>query len=101
MARSDAIQWVDPVIGLRLRHQFTPQQEIMVRGDIGGFGIGQPVRLAGGGRLRLLLAATGYHIAALIGLSRHRRELQPGSGVDTSGINEILYGPIIGVSFRF
>jgi len=39
VARSDAIQWVDPVIGLRMRHQFTPRQDVMVRGDIGGFGL--------------------------------------------------------------
>src|SRR3954467_15387286 len=28
VARSDVIQWVDPVLGLRLRHRFTPNQEI-------------------------------------------------------------------------
>src|SRR4030095_12017320 len=32
------LDWIDPVVGLRLRHQFTPSQELMVRGDVGGFG---------------------------------------------------------------
>ena len=40
IARADSIQWVDPVLGLRLRHQFTPRQSIFIRGDIGGFGLG-------------------------------------------------------------
>jgi hypothetical protein len=38
IARSDSLNWIDPVVGLRLRHQFTPSQEIMLRGDVGGFG---------------------------------------------------------------
>ncbi|HEV3489894.1 MAG TPA: hypothetical protein VG224_04755 [Reyranella sp.] len=37
IARSGSVNWVDPVIGFRVRHQFTPSQEVLVRGDIGGF----------------------------------------------------------------
>jgi hypothetical protein len=39
IAHSGNVAWVDPLIGLRLRHQFTPSQEVMVRGDVGGFGL--------------------------------------------------------------
>ena len=37
---SNTMQSVDPVIGLRVRHEFSPTQNIMVRGDVGGFGLG-------------------------------------------------------------
>ena len=102
VARSDAIQWVDPVIGLRLRHQLTPRQEIMVRADIGGFGIS-------GSKFAWQAVATygyswqqaGYDITALIGFRAIGVNYSQGSGVDTTAINEILYGPIIGVRFRF
>ena len=40
MSVDASVQWVDPVLGVRLRHQFTPHQSIFVRGDIGGFGLG-------------------------------------------------------------
>ena len=42
-------------------------------------------------------------IAALLGFSRVGATcLSPsGAGINAVGINEILYGPIIGVSFRF
>ena len=33
-----------PVIGLRLRHEFSPTQNIMLRGDVGGFGLGSQFR---------------------------------------------------------
>ena len=39
-ASSGAVQWVDPLIGMRLRHSPAPGEEIAVRGDVGGFGAG-------------------------------------------------------------
>jgi hypothetical protein len=39
VARSGSVDWVAPLVGVRLRHQFTPAQEAFVRGDVGGFGL--------------------------------------------------------------
>jgi hypothetical protein len=39
-ARSGAVDWVDPFVGARLRNQIAPGQELMVRADVGGFGVG-------------------------------------------------------------
>ena len=44
---------------------------------------------------------TGYQVAALIGFRALGVNYASGSGVDTVANNEVLYGPIIGVSFRF
>jgi hypothetical protein len=40
IAKSGALQWVDPVIGLRTRREFAPGQRFETRGEIGGFGVG-------------------------------------------------------------
>ncbi len=40
VGKSGTMDWVDPVVGLRLRHQFSPGRELQLRGDIGGFGVG-------------------------------------------------------------
>ena len=32
--------WIDPIVGLRLRHQFAPGSEFTISGDVGGFGVG-------------------------------------------------------------
>ncbi len=102
IARADVIQWFDPVFGLRLRHQFTPRHEIALRGDIGGFGLGSQFTWQA-------LAVYGYNwqldsgsrLTALLGFRALGVNYSSGSGADTVGINEVLYGPIIGVSYRF
>ena len=44
------MEWIDPIIGLRLRHRIGPGDEFQLRGDIGGFGVGSKFswQLAGG-----------------------------------------------------
>jgi hypothetical protein len=102
VARSDVIQWVDPVIGLRMRHQFTPRQEVMVRGDVGGFGLsGSQFAWQVVGTYGYSWKYTGYDVTALVGFRAIGVNYTQGSGVDFFSMNEILYGPIIGVRFRF
>ena len=101
VARSDVVQWVDPVLGFRLRHRFTPNQEIFVRGDVGGFGLGSQFSWQAVGAYSYAWQFSGYQIAAVIGFRALGVNYASGSGADTFGINEVLYGPIIGASFRF
>ena len=103
VARADAVQWVDPVIGFRLRHQFTPSQQIMVQGDIGGFGLGSQFSWQAIAVYSYAWQYTGYQVAALLGFRALgvNYSSPSGAGVDAVSINEVLYGPIIGVSFRF
>lgn len=103
IARADAIQWVDPLIGFRVRHQFTPNQQVFVRGDVGGFGLGgSQISWQAVGAYSYAWQFTGYQIAALIGFRALGVDyVSPGGGTDSFGFNEVLYGPIIGVSFRF
>jgi hypothetical protein len=102
VARSDVIQWVDPVLGLRLRHRFTPNQEVFVRGDIGGFGMGgSQFAWQAVGAYSYAWQFSGYQIAAVVGFRALGVNYGSGSGPDTFGIHEVLYGPIIGASFRF
>jgi len=100
-ARSNVVQWVDPVLGLRLRHQFTPNQQIFVQGDIGGFGLGSQFSWQAVGAYSYSWQFAGYQVAALLGFRALAVNYTQGSGGDFFGMNQILYGPIIGVSFRF
>src|SRR5262245_60575399 len=36
IARSGDLEWVDPVVGARLRHQIAPDKELTLIGDVGG-----------------------------------------------------------------
>jgi hypothetical protein len=99
VARSGSLDWIDPVVGLRLRHQFTPSQEVMVRGDVGGFGFQSNFQWQAVGVYSYAWQFTGYQLAALIGY----RAL----GVDYTNtgnnnkVDLVLHGPIIGFSVRF
>ena len=102
IARSDTIQWVDPVFGVRVRHQFTPHQEFTVRGDIGGFGLGSQFSWQAVAVYSYAWDLDGgQKLAALLGFRALGVNYSSGSGLDAVGINETLYGPIIGVSYRF
>jgi hypothetical protein len=39
-ARSGSVDWLDPVIGARMRYAVAPGHELFLHGDIGGFGVG-------------------------------------------------------------
>src|SRR6185312_6559608 len=102
IARSDTIQWVDPVFGVRVRHQFTPHQEFTVRGDIGGFGLGSQFSWQAVAVYSYAWQLDGgQKLAALLGFRALGVNYSSGSGLNAVGINETLYGPIIGVSYRF
>ena len=96
---SDSIDWVDPVVGLRLRHQFSPNQEIWMRGDVGGFGFQSNFQWQAVGVYSYAWQFTGYQLAALVGY----RAL--GVNYTNTGNNNsvglVLHGPIIGFSVRF
>jgi hypothetical protein len=102
VARSDVIQWVDPLIGLRLKHQFTPRHEIMVRGDIGGFGLGSQFSWQAVAKYGYAWQLDGgQKLTALLGFRALAVNYSRGSGNTYLNINEVLYGPIVGLSYRF
>jgi hypothetical protein len=99
IARSGSLDWIDPVVGLRLRHQFTPAHEIMVRGDVGGFGFQSNFEWQAIGVYSYAWQFTGYQLAALVGY-RALGVNHTNTGNNNS-IDLVLHGPIIGFSVRF
>ena len=101
IARADGIQWVDPLLGLRLRHQFTPNQSAFVRADIGGFGLASSITWQVVGAYSYAWKFTGYEVAAVVGFRALGVNYSPPGGANGFALSETMYGPIIGVSFRF
>ena len=86
------------MIGLRLRHQFTPNQEIMVRGDVGGFGFQSNFEWQAVGVCGYTWRFPGYQLAALIGY-RALGVNYTNTG-NNNAVDLVLHGPIIGFSVR-
>ncbi len=102
VARSGDVNWVDPVIGMRLRQEITPRDEISLLADIGGFGVGSQFswQVFGGythtwdiGRNTQLALALGYRILSV--------DYEEGSGTDARALDLTLHGPLAGLSLRF
>jgi hypothetical protein len=98
IARSGTVDWVDPLIGLRLRHQVEPGKELVLRGDIGGFGVGSQFSWN-------LLAAYNYKIAQSTSLYLGYRALDAGytqgQGRTLYEFNVIQHGPVTGLTVQF
>ncbi|MDP2329194.1 MAG: hypothetical protein Q8M19_00670 [Reyranella sp.] len=98
---SNTTQWVDPLIGLRLRHRFTPHQDILVRGDIGGFGLGSQITWQALAVYSYEWKVDGLGLAAVLGYRALGANYGTGSGFDAAGMNLVLHGPVVGLTFRF
>jgi len=62
IARSGGVEWLDPLVGLRPRHQLVPGQELLLRGDVGGFNAGSTFSWNA-------LAAYSFQIGAYYGVT--------------------------------
>jgi hypothetical protein len=104
LSGSPSVYWADPMIGLRLRHQFTPSQSAFVMGDVGGFG------LTGSSLFSWHLAAvysytwqmSGYALAANIGYRALSTNVNFTNGSPgTDNLNLVIHGPLIGLTVKF
>ena len=100
-ARSGTLDWIDPVVGLRLRHQFAPGQNAFVRGDVGGFGLGSVFAWQAIAAYTYSWQRQGYALGATLGYRALSTSYTTGSGLDTRGTDLLLHGPLIGFSVRF
>ncbi|MEN8206990.1 MAG: hypothetical protein ABFS24_13400 [Pseudomonadota bacterium] len=92
--------WVDPVIGARLTTPLSDRWSLMVRGDIGGFGIASDFTTT-------LAAGVKYRISDSIVLDVQYKGLWVDYEDGTSGTpgyfnyDTVTHGPIIGIIFEF
>jgi len=101
IARNGGLDWVDPVLGLRLRHQFTPSQHLMIRGDVGGFGLASQFAWQAVAVYNYSWQFSGYGLGGLIGYRALGVSYVSGTGINTNGVDLVLHGPLIGFSIKF
>ncbi len=98
---SSTTQWVEPLLGLRLRHAFSPTQDIMLRGDIASFGLNNQFGWQALGVYTYKWKLDGYDIAAVAGYRAIGTRTSSGSGFDAASLDLVLHGPVIGLGIRF
>lgn len=86
--------WVDPIVGGRLRFKFSEKWGASIRGDVGGFGIGS--------ELTTNAALTvGYQISERYSVGVGYRYLRIEDDAGRMELTSETYGPAIGIAIRF
>jgi hypothetical protein len=102
VAKSGSIDWVDPFVGIRVRNQLGPHEELVVRADFGGFGAGSDFSWQ-------VLATYNWQICTLyghvldgyIGYRALSVDYSQGSGTSRYEYDVLQQGPVIGSTLHF
>lgn len=99
---SGSVNWVDPVVGARLQHRFTPGLDLVVSGDVGGFGAGSKFSWQTIGALNYEFARYGNSIwSGFVGYKALYADYVKGSGLSEYEYKITMHGPILGLSVKF
>src|SRR5215212_8426280 len=98
-ARSGSVNWLDPLIGARVRYAVAPGHELFLRGDIGGFGAGSDFSWQA-------IAAYGFDFgvyngitfSGVIGYRALSVDYAQGSGRTRYEFDTVQHGPVLGWS---
>lgn len=101
-ARSGNVDWFDPFVGARLRYLMAPGQELVVRGDVGGFGVGSDFTWHVLATSNWQLRKTATHsIDAYVGYKALSVDYTQGTGNTKYGFDVLQHGPVTGLTVRF
>jgi hypothetical protein len=102
LSASQSVSWADPLVGLRLRHQFAPGLNFVASGDVGGFGVGSQFSWQA-------LAAINYDFcvrnnviwSGMLGYKALFVDYTKGAGLTRYEYDTTMHGPILGITARF
>jgi hypothetical protein len=102
IARAGDVDWVDPLVGFRIRHQLAPGQQLVLRADVGGFDAGSQFSWN-------VLAAYSFNIAVrdgvtysgVLGYRALSVDYEKGSGLNRYEYDVVQHGPLVGLTIGF
>ena len=101
-ARSGSVNWLDPMIGARVRYTVAPGHELLLRGDIGGFGVGSDFSWQAIGAYGFELGTyQGIAFSGVIGYRALYADYTQGEGRQRYEFDMLQHGPVLGISARF
>ncbi len=101
-AHSGFVEWTDPFIGARIRHQLAPGQELALRGDVGGFDVGSKFSWQALATYnRHLFDFSGIPVDSYLGFRALSVDYTQGSGRDRYAYDVVQYGPVMGLTAHF
>jgi hypothetical protein len=96
------VDWVDPLVGARVRHRLAPGQELTLRADIGGFGAGSQFSWNAIAAYNCEIAVRdGITYSLLLGYRALSVDYEQGSGRTKYEYDVLQHGPITGLTMKF
>jgi hypothetical protein len=100
--KSGVVDWVDPIVGARVGFGVAPGQSILLRGDIGGFGIGSDFSWQTIATFNAHICdGVGYAIDGYVGYRALAIDYNQGSGLRRYEMDAVQHGPVLGLNMRF
>jgi hypothetical protein len=91
-------EWIDPIVGARIRLDLSDKFSLSLRGDVGGFDVGSKFTYNA-------IGLVGYNISRVVSIWLGYRVMgvnyESGSGFNKFQYDVTMYGPITGIVFRF
>ena len=102
LAKSGTVDWLDPLVGARVRYALAPGHQLFLRGDIGGFSVGSRFSWQAIAAYGFDFATyNGITFAGVIGYRALAADYSQGSGRTRYEFDIIQHGPIVGLSIKF
>ncbi len=101
VARADDLEWVDPVVGGRMRHVMASGSELNLEGDVGGFGAGSDFSWQAVATYGFDVNAFGTTMRSVVGYRALSVDYHQDGAHGRNGLDWIQHGPVLGVAFRW
>jgi hypothetical protein len=101
VARTGTLEWVDPVVGARLRHQTASGSDINLEGDVGGFGAGSEFSWQAVATYGFDVNVFQTTMRSVVGYRALSVDYSEDGRHGKNGIDWIQHGPVLGVAFRW
>jgi hypothetical protein len=101
VARGNDLEWVDPVVGARLRHQIAPGKRLGLTGDVGGFGAGSDFSWQVVGTYGFDTTCLGQPLHMVLGYRALAVDYSETGRFGKEGLDVVQHGPVMGVTFNW
>jgi hypothetical protein len=98
---SGTLEWVDPVVGARLRHQMASGTELTLIGDVGGFGVGSDFSWQAVGTYGFDVNCFGTPLRTVVGYRALAVDYSENGRFGKNGLDLVQHGPVMGISLRW
>lgn len=100
-ANSGDMEWVDPFVGARIRHEFGGGQMLTLVADVGGFGAGSDFSWQTIATYAFDVNCFGAPINTVVGYRALAVDYSEDGAFGDNGIDLIEHGPILGFNLRW